>query len=237
MAVAPRYQVISRDLTGQIGSGLLGAGDRLPSESELAQHYGVSRMTVRQALGQLESDGLVVRRHGTGTFVGEPQQRRRRANRVGPFAEEMGVEQADVTSQLLEQTVAHPPEDVAAALGLQPGQAAVRVHRLRRLRGEPVSLQDSWVPLLLAPSVARDGLEGGSLYRTLREREGLEVTRAEQEVSASLATAEQARLLSVEVGSPLIVIARTAYTGDGQLVEVARSHTVPTLPLSLSLER
>ena len=71
----------------------------------------------------------------------------------------------------------------------------------------------------------------------MREREGLEVTRAEQEVSASLATAEQAQLLSVEVGSPLIVIARTAYTGTGQLVEVARSHTVPTLPLSLSLER
>jgi len=237
VAVAPRYQVINRDLSGQIGSGSLGPGDRLPSESELAQHYGVSRMTVRQAVGQLEAEGLVVRRHGTGTFVSEHRPRRRRANRFGSFAEEMGVEASDVTSRLLEQEVGLPPEDIVALLQLSPGQAAVRVYRLRLVSGEPVSLQDSWLPLLLAPSLARGGLEGGSLYRTLRDREGVEVTRAEQEVSASLATPEQAQLLAVEPGSPLIAILRVAYAGGDEVVEVARSLTVPTLPLSLSTER
>jgi len=237
VAVAPLYQVINRDLSGQIAAGSLALGDRLPSESELAQHYGVSRMTVRQALGQLEAEGLVVRRHGTGTFVSEPRPRRRQANRFGSFAEEMGVEPADVTSEVLEQHVAQPPEDAAAALRLGPGHAAVHVRRLRLLRGEPVALQDSWLPLLLAPSLARGGLEGGSLYRTLQEREGLEVARAEQEVTASSATAEEARLLAVEPGSPLIAIFRVAYGAAGQVVEAARSHTVPSLPLSFSTGR
>lgn len=237
MAVAPLYQVINRDLSGQITSGSLPLGDRLPSESELAQHYGVSRMTVRQALGQLEAEGLVVRRRGAGTFVSDPRPRRRQANRFGSFAEEMGVDAADVTTDLLEQHVAQPPDDVVSALRLGPGQPAVHVRRLRRLRGEPVALQDSWLPLLLAPSLARDGLERGSLYRTLQEREGLEVVRAEQEVTASSATAEEARLLAVEPGSPLITIFRLALTGGGQVVEAARSHTVPSLPLTFSTGR
>ena len=76
----PIYQVIVRDITDQIAQGGLKPGDRLESELSLAERYGVSRMTLRQALGELESSGLVVRRHGSGTFVSRPRRLQRRGN-------------------------------------------------------------------------------------------------------------------------------------------------------------
>jgi len=237
MTAGPLYQVISRDIADQIASGSLHGGDRIDSELRLAEHYGVSRMTVRQALGELESEGLVVRRHGSGTFVSSPRPIERRTNQLGAFHEEMGLDSRAIETRLLLQEVAQPPATVAADLALSPGQTVSHLLRLRLLDGRPIAVQESWLPYVLAPGVARDGLVGGSLYRTLLERAGVEMKWAEQSVAASTATAELAGLLDVPDGSPVLSIRRRSYSTGPTPVEIAQSHTVPTLPLVMRLER
>ena len=101
MANAPLYAVINRDLMSQITSGKLKPGHQLESESRLATRYGVSRMTVRQALGQLELEGLVARRHGAGTFVSEPKSIERHAGKLAPFHEELGVAADDISTRVV----------------------------------------------------------------------------------------------------------------------------------------
>jgi GntR family transcriptional regulator len=233
----PIYQVINRDIAEQISSGTLRAGDRLDSELKLAERYGVSRMTVRQALGELENDGLVVRRHGSGTYVSEPRALQRRVNHLGSFHEEMGLDSKTVKTRLITQEVAVPPSAIAADLRLGSGQTATHLVRLRVLAKQAIAVQESWIPYLLVPGLARDGLVDGSLYKTLKERAGIEIRWAEQQVTAAPAVGEIADLLELPPGSPVISIRRVSYTANNEPVEVAQSHTVPSLPLIVRLDR
>lgn len=233
----PIYQVIVRDIADQIARGSLKPGDRLESELSLAQHYGVSRMTLRQALSELESSGLVVRRHGSGTFVSQPRRLQRRVNQLGAFHEEMGLDAHAITTQLLTQEVVVPDEAVAADLRLASGQTTAHLVRLRKLEGAPIAVQESWIPYLLAPALGRDGLVDGSLYKTMKERADLEVSTAEQVVSAAAADVALAALLQVPEGSPVMSIRRVSLAANGNPIEVAQSYTVSSLPLIVRLER
>jgi GntR family transcriptional regulator len=233
----PIYQVIVRDITDQIVNEQLKPGDRLDSELRLAEHYGVSRMTLRQALGELESSGLVLRRHGSGTFVATPRNLHRRVNQLGAFHEEMGLDAKVIKTRLLTQEVIVPDERVAADLQLAAGQTTSHLVRLRSLEGAPIALQESWIPYLLAPALGRGGLVDGSLYKTMKQRADLEVKSAEQAVSAASADAELAALLHVPEGSPVMSIRRVSFAASGDPIEVAQSHTVPSLPMIVRLER
>ncbi|AOS63398.1 GntR family transcriptional regulator [Actinoalloteichus hymeniacidonis] len=236
MSRVPRYQLIYEDLASQITSGGLKPDERLPSEPLLAEQYGVSRMTVRQAVDQLQDERLLVRRRGAGTFVTHPRSRARRLNRLAPFAEEVGAEHDRMRSIIREQGSLVPPSDIAARLRLKDRQEAVRLVRLRIVDDVPAALQESWLPYALAPVVAREPLLGDSLYRTLQERCGLRLRWAEQEVSASAATAEQARILGVDEGSPLIASRRETYDDSSNPVEFVQSWARPEFPLSIRLE-
>lgn len=235
--IGPIYQVIVRDITEQITAGSLQPGDRLDSEPRLAERYGVSRMTLRQALGELESGGLVVRRHGAGTFVSTPRPIQRRGNQLGAFHEEMGLDPEEIETALLLQEVTTPPADVADDLKITPGQTTSHVIRLRKLHGTPIALQESWVPYLLVPGLARDGLVDGSLYKTMRERGGVEISSAEQVVSVALTTPELAQALAVEPAAPVMSIRRVSWDAAGNPIEVAQSYTTASLPLIVRLER
>ncbi|NUU08455.1 GntR family transcriptional regulator [Leifsonia sp. C5G2] len=236
-AIGPIYQVIVRDITEQITGGSLQPGDRLDSEPRLAERYGVSRMTLRQALGELEAGGLVVRRHGAGTFVNTPRPIQRRGNQLGAFHEEMGLDPNEIVTDLLLQEVVAPPAAVADDLVLGHGATTSHVIRLRRLHGKPIALQESWVPYLLVPGLGRDGLIDGSLYKTMRERGGIEIRSAEQAVSVATATPEVADALEETPGSPVMSIRRVSWDGSGNPVEVAQSFTSASLPLIVRLER
>lgn len=237
MRATPIYEVIKRDLAQQIAGGSLRAGEQLPSEAELAQHYGVSRMTLRQALAQLEADGLVLRKHGAGTFVRELPARRRCGNELGAFHEELGRASDEIETLVLAQEVGIPPRAVARQLRLSGTQRGLRIQRLRSLDGEPISLQESWLPYLLAPSLARNGLVAGSLYRTLLEREHIEIAHAEQQISATLIAEQHAEHLRVPIGTPALEILRISYSTAGDPFEVAHSVTLPNVPLEFHLEK
>lgn len=237
MSAGPIYQAITRDITEQISSGSLQPGDRLDSELKLAERYGVSRMTVRQALGELETGGLVVRRQGSGTYVSKPRSLQRGMNRLGSFHEEMGLDSKAVKTRLITQEVGVPPEAVATDLRLAAGQTATHLVRLRMLDKQPIAVQESWIPYLLVPGLARDGLTDGSLYKTLQERAGVEIRWAEQKVTAAAAVGDIAALLRLPDGSPVISIRRVSYSAGNEPIEVAQGHSVPSLPLSVRLDR
>lgn len=236
MSRIPRYQVIYEDLSSQITSGELEPDTRLPSETVLAERYGVSRMTVRQAVRQLQDQRLLTRRRGAGTFVSAPPPSRRRLNRLGSFAEEVGADDARVRSVLRGRSTVVPPDTVGERLGLGTGQEAIRIERLRLIDDVPAVLQESWLPFALAPMLVREDFVGGSLYRTLRERHGVRLGWADQEVSACAASDDQAEALEVAAGSPLLASSRLTHDDASTPVEFARSWMRPEFPVVIRLE-
>jgi GntR family transcriptional regulator len=230
-----RYEAIYRDLQGQIQAGVLKPGTRLPSEMALAAKYSVSRMTVRQALDQLAADRAVVRRKGSGTYASEDRQTVRHLSRLAPFHAEMGLSATAVTTEILLQTAAQPPAQTRKALGLRAGDLGIRILRRRLIRAEPAAIQDSWLPYALVPGLAHEPLLGGSLYETLRTVFGIRLRWAEQDITAAAANLQQAEVLGVPAGSPLIAITRVTYADPSVPIEHSLSWTRPEYPLVVRL--
>ncbi|MFI6347844.1 GntR family transcriptional regulator [Streptomyces sp. NPDC050560] len=237
MAPRPMYEVIRGDILDQINTGILPPETRLPSESELAERYGVSRMTVRQALDSLNRERILVRRRGAGTFVSPSRPGSRRVNRLRPFRDDVMGDPATVTTAVLLRESTAPPAEVAEALGLADGgRDATRIVRLRTVDDEPAAVQESWVPSTVAPGLLRGELVEGSLYRTLADTWGVELSWADQQISAASATEQLAAWLSVRPGDPLIRANRTTHDSTGRAVEWAVSWTRPEFPFVMRLE-
>ncbi|GHI99166.1 HTH-type transcriptional repressor YvoA [Streptomyces olivaceus] len=236
MSRAPRYQVIYDDLVSQIRSGVLGQAARLPGETELARQYGVSRMTVRQALDLLESEHFVVRRQGSGTFVSDHTERGRRLNRLRSFADEIADTGGRATSRTVRCETAPASAEVAAVFGTAEGDTANRFTRVRLIGGVPAALQDAWVPYSVAPSLCREPLVDDSLYRTLTERFGVELRHADQSMAAALLDAGQADLLGVRAGGAVLEVRRTTFGARGEVVEFTTSWTLPEFPFLMRID-
>ncbi|BBK30618.1 GntR family transcriptional regulator [Allostella humosa] len=200
-----------------IVSGRYAAGRALLPEEALARAFGVSRITVRRALADLEQAGLVERRHGRGTFVRPP-----------PAAEPLQHAVADVeaaiarTGQLrarvLEFDHVVPPPDVRAALELAVGEKAQRAVRVRHRDGLPIMHLTTYVPDAIGRTYDRADMETTPLYELLR-RAGRGYRRAEQRIGAALADPHIAGLLQLDAGAPLLHIRRRLLDGDGRPVE------------------
>jgi GntR family transcriptional regulator len=208
-----KHAQIEAHLAGQIVSGAMAPGERLPPERHLAQAHGVSRMTVRQALGALADRGLIERGVGRGTFVADPRVRHD-LSRVAGFSDVLRrqglVPGARVRSVRL---VSGPPPPLEGG--------AWRIRRLRTGDGVPLALEDSWVPADLVPDL--DGRElTGSLYALLRDAYGLEPERATEALEPAVATAAEARLLGIPAGSALMVVERVTYAAGDRPIEAAR---------------
>lgn len=215
------YLQIEEELTRRIERGELSPTARLPTERQLATQLGVSRMTVRHALAGLEERGLVRRVQGSGTFVAH-RKLRQRATRLRGFFEQ-SVEQGvmPVTRTLTRSSVAATPA-LAEALGLQPGEPVYSVVRLRMAGGEPVVLERSFFPARLLPGLIDGDLDHGSIYRLMEERYDARPTRGVQEMESVPARRDEAELLQVAPGSPLMLLERTGWDRRGRIVEHAR---------------
>jgi GntR family transcriptional regulator len=212
--------LIEERLTEQIESAEIGVGERLASERELAKAFGVSRMTVRQALASLESRGLVERGVGRGTFVRRTKMEHD-LMRVAGFSEL--VERHGLAASARVQSVKEllAPSAVARALGLEQGAPVVRVQRIRLGGGVPLALEDSWIPAGRFPGFAAHDLHG-SLYGLMRDEYGLEPVQAVERLEPVAARRHEARALDVSERAPLMLVERTASTARGAHVEFAR---------------
>ena len=235
--MAPAYQRIRDELVSEIESGRMAGGQRLPSETDLAARFGVTRMTVRQALASMVNDGLVVRRQGVGSFVLEDAAQRRNMTRLTSFAEDMARDGRSLETRLLAQQIVPAPPIVARRLGMTEGDHVTHVARLRTSDGAALTTQYSWVPYQLCPDLWEEPLIDGSLYATLRSRFGIDLRRADQRVAAEAATEEQARLLGIPVSAPLLRVERVTFDARNEAVEFARSWMRPGFEITTHIER
>lgn len=197
----------------------LPAGAALPGERQLCELHGVSRVTVREAVGQLVADGVLVRVPGAGTFVAERPARSRL--HLASFAEDMRRLGLRPSTVVLEVALTEPPAATREALVLAPGAPAWHVRRLRLADGEPMSVDDGWYAADVAPDLGDHDLSG-SVYTLLGDVYGAVVDRAEQSVRATEADPATAQLLGLAGGRAVLAFDRVARSG-GRPVEHTRS--------------
>lgn len=221
-ARGPAHTQIVAALTAAVASGELAAGTRLPPERTLAGILGVSRMTVRQALGTLERDGIVRRVVGRagGTFVQEPKVERHPA-RIAGLSAELRRQGLAAAARVVSAGVRPARPRSAAALGLPAGAPALVIARVRLASGTPLASERSTLPARLFPGLERLPLDG-SLYDLMGERYGRRPVRARERLETVAARPVDAEELGVAVGAPLLLVERVAYAADGTPVEFAR---------------
>jgi GntR family transcriptional regulator len=215
--VVPKHEQLRGRLTEL--AARLPAGAPLPGERQLCVEHGVSRITVREAIGQLVSEGVLVRVRGKGTFVAERAARSRL--HLASFHEDMRRLGLRPSTVVLAVACTVPPPATRTALELGPGERAWHVRRLRLADDQPMSIDDAWYAASLAPDLDEADLTG-SLYTLLAQRYGCTIDRAEQTVRAGEADRETGVLLGVAPGRPLLVFDRLSYSA-GRPVEHALS--------------
>jgi GntR family transcriptional regulator len=168
----PLYYQLVEELRDRIRAGDLRPGEQLPGERELSEQFGISRMTVRQALQYLIREEALVARQGLGTFVAEPKLTTNPLHVLG-FTEEMMQRGASAASRVIEQKVVTPPALVAAQLGLPDGERTTCIVRLRLSDDVPVLLETVHVPAARFADLERADLSRQSLYKLIHERYGV----------------------------------------------------------------
>lgn len=207
-----------RDYLRVLATGELNAGDPVPSERALCERFGVSRMTVRQAVDALVVEGLLERVQGRGTFVAPPKVDLQ--VRLASFTEEMTRRGMTASVKILAAEVIAAEPDIAQALELPVGADVVYLYRLRFADDEPMAVEHTWLPEARVTGFL-DGGAPPSVYVELASR-GLLPDWGEDTIDAGEADREEAGLLTIRPGKPVLRITRRAFTGD-QAIEYARS--------------
>jgi GntR family transcriptional regulator len=223
--VLPLYYRVFKTLEQRIDTQQYKCGDRLPSEDELCREFKVSRITMREALGRLVESGLLVRRRGSGSYVGPPTIGRtfRSITLTGSLEDLFAqVERTQIrSSSLAERT---PPPDVGEALGLAPGAPATVLRRIRVIGDEPFAFTINYLPVELGRRIREADLYGGPLLQLLERKLRLRFTHAEQTVEARLADEDVAQALGGKFGDAVLYVERRMFAGADHPVELVRSH-------------
>lgn len=214
----PHYRRIAQTLREGILGGDWSPGARLPSESELGSRFEVSRITVRQALGALQQEGLIFSRQGSGRFVSRPKAVQN-MGRLQGFAEQMATHGYEVLNRLLGLNEIPADRSVADRLGVKQGEPVIEIRRLRLLDREPVSVELTWLPLAPGRRVARADLERRDIFVILENDCGHPLGQAELALDAVAADATLAKHLQVSPGAPLLRVERLTHDRSGRPID------------------
>jgi GntR family transcriptional regulator len=221
-SVVPLYYQIQQFLLEQIHSGIFGPGQAILSEKEISTQLGVSRMTVRQALKSLCSQGFLYSQRGKGTFVSETKLEKNFRN-VLSFSEEMRGRGARPSSKVLSFNIAHADIKTAAALKINTEDKVISLRRLRLADGIPMAIEWSHIPVHFCPDLVATFDPRTSLYQKLADRYEIHIAVTEEVAEAGLANAEESRLLEIGKRSAVFHFVRTSYLRDGKPVEYVSS--------------
>ena len=217
--IGPTAAEARHRLLARIGAAGLRGGERLGAERELATELGVSRSTLRHALSVLERDGVIRRvpGRGGGTFVTAPRLDRDPTRIVGlpSLLRDQGFLAG---TRVISAALVAADQRCARALQVQPGDLVLSVVRIRLADGAPISLEHARLPADRFPDLLEQSL-GGSLYDLLEVRYGVVPAQAEERIEVRLADPEQAAILAVDPGAPLLSITRTAVDDAGRPIE------------------
>jgi GntR family transcriptional regulator len=221
----PLYHVLASKLERAIATGELPPGSTLEGELALSERLGISRPTVRRAIQELTTKGLIVRRRGIGTQVVQaPLSRKVELSSLWEDLDRMGKKPS---TRVLGRQIMPADEHVAAELGLRARDHVIHLRRLRLADGRPMALMENFLPVRFA-DISTQELEERGLYQLLQLR-GTVVQVAHQSITARRSTTLEARLLEIQRTSPLLVATRTAYDASGSPVETGSHAYRPDL--------
>jgi GntR family transcriptional regulator len=205
-----------------VRDGQLGAHQRVPSERDLSDQLGVSRMTVRAALQELVAAGTLYTIRGRGTFVTGPRLEQPLRGLTG-FTEDAAARGSRASAKVLGCAVIPAALELAGMFGVPTGTEVVRISRLRLQDDLPLAIEVSHVLHALAPGLARHDFEHESLYHVLRETYGLKLAWARQTLAASDPTLEEQHLLDLPGPAPILRMSRMTALADDRIIEFVRS--------------
>jgi GntR family transcriptional regulator len=221
-AFSPLYQQIKSLLLQSLQSAAWKPGEMIPSEFELAARFKVSQGTVRKAIDELAQENHLVRRQGKGTFVATHAEERTQYRFLRLTPDDGGA--GRLQRRLLECRRMRAPAEVARVLDLKAGEAAVQIRRLLLSDDAGIVLDEIWLPGPLFKGLTADKLAGwrGPMYGLFETEFGVRMVRAEEKIRAVSATAEDAALLGIVAGAPLLLVERLSFTYGDKPVELRR---------------
>ena len=220
----PLYYQLKQYLIGQIRSGKLKVGDMLPTEFELCEKFGVSRPTVRQAMGDLVAEGYLTRRKGIGTFVSRPKIEGGFFQKLQSFDEEMRQKGLVPSTKVLRLNPMEGVPSICEKLQIQPDDKLIFLERLRFANGEPIVWVETYLPYARFPRLLSVDFERQSLYKELEHSYLCPVERVVREIEAVNASAQEADLLRIPKNAALCFVKTIAYDYNGIPVEYSRAH-------------
>ena len=211
MAHAPKYVQVKEEIRRKILSKEWTDGCRIPVEAEFCEMFGVSRITVRKALEELQSEGYLVKIQGKGTFV-RGQMVEQRLSKFYSFSEELRKQGVEEQATVRSLTLVSASEEMAARLQVVVGEPILEISRIRSTNHGPYAVETSYIPQRFAPDISQEMINQNGLYRTL-EKHGVLVNSARETFRAINVNKEQSKLLNVRIDAAAIALTRTAYSG------------------------
>jgi GntR family transcriptional regulator len=221
---APLHYRIFRALQERIADQGYKVGDRLPTEEALCREFGVSRITVRRAIGRLVELGQVIRTRGSGSFVSAPVKRVATPLAVTGTLESLFAQIESTTVKSVEIAQEPAPERIARVLGLPPGEVVVRVRRVRAFKGQLLALTINYLPREIGTRLRESELYRVPLVQLFEERFGKRIASADQTIEARAADADVAEALGIRFGDPVLYTERVMTDAEGRSFEVMRSY-------------
>jgi len=218
----PRYFQLKEIMRERIRSGEWKPGELIPSERELSEKYGISRMTARQAITELVNEGLFYREQGKGTFVSQRKITQQLIHLTG-FTEDIRARGQRPGTKVLSATMHPADEETAEKLRINAGTPIFRLQRLRLADDEPLAIELSQISFKGCEGLLEEDLEHNSLYRLLEAKYGIALMEADQELEAGLTGSEEAQLLKISVASPVLFTRRITYSDRNQPIEYAKA--------------
>jgi GntR family transcriptional regulator len=215
----PYYIQLMAILKEKVQTGVWVPGDQIPGEQELCALYRVSRTVVRQALREMELEGVINRRKGKGTFISLPKISEGLAQKLTGFYQDMVERGLKPGTKVLHQNVTTASEKVAGFLNIRTSEDVIDILRLRYINSEPIQLVTTYIPFELCPSLATADLSNRSLYEFLETECGILLAKGRRYIEAVLANENEAELLGVERGAPLLMLDSISYSENGRPVE------------------
>ena len=213
MSSVPMHTQIREIVRRRVLDGTYAPHSQMPSESQMMEAFSVSRITIRQALGDLQKEGLIFKVPGKGSFVAKPKAFQN-LSRLQGFGEAMGPSGYETFSQVLSMRRVPASDAVARRLQVALGDAVYEIQRLRYLNREPISVDQSYFPLSLGERLAQEDLPTRDIFVILENDFGLHLTHADVQIEAISADEFLARQLRIAESSPLLRIERLTYADD-----------------------
>lgn len=214
LSPVPLYTQLKALLRNRILNGTYAPHSQMPSESELGNLHNVSRITVRQALSDLQKEGLIFKIHGKGTFVAKPKAFQN-VSKLQGLAEAMSQIGYEVINHLRSFKFIPASTVVADRLNISEGTQVAEIKRVRLINREPVSLEITYVSQQLGEQLQKADLVARDIFLIIENDCGIPLGRADLAIDAILAETELTNALNVEEGSPIMRIERLTYAADG----------------------